>query len=347
VDGQGAKERQRGAARRGPRRGARRAAETGAPGARREGQRPRTSGRTAQRPLGGLVQRRRLVGGVAGGARLRDTFLGRRWWILAASAAVLSALLGAGVRLGAGSLPSVWLQDALSPVERALADATAAAAGAVRDATQLWALRQENARLRAQVAALQRVVLQDAELRTQYANLVQLLHLRTSAESRFHTQGLVAEVIARDPSTWFQSLVVNKGSADGVTAGMIAITPDGLVGRVVPPVGTHSANLMLVTNPEFGVGTMVAGTGAQGAAVGVVGSTELLMTFFSPSARVHPGDEIVTSGIGGEFPRGIPVGSVVSVAAGGLGLVRQAFIRPAVDIGGVGAVLLLPPVGVG
>ncbi len=329
------------------RRAAEELAENGdAPRGRDDRRRRRNAPRT-RRPARDGFRRARPLGGVAGGARVRDTFLGRRWWILAASAAVLSGLLGASVRLGVGTVPSVWLQDAITPAERALSSGSSAVSGLARDVTQLWSLSRQNTALRAEVARLQQVVLRDAELQAENVTLRQMLRLQTSAESRFHTQGLAAEVIARDPSTWFQSLVLDKGSADGVSVGMIAITPSGLVGRVVQPVALHSANLMLVTNPEFGVGTMVSRTGAEGAAVGRLGSADLVMTFFSPNAQVRVGDQVVTSGIGGEFPRGIPVGIVVTVQMGGLGLVRQAIVRPVVDVGGVGAVLLLPAVGGG
>lgn len=278
---------------------------------------------------------------------MRQTFLGQRFWVVAAVAAALSAMMGATVRAGLVTRPAGWLQSGLGPVERAVATGADAAAAAVQDVAQLWHLRQENEALRAQVARLQLEVLQAAQVQAQNQTLRQMLRLQQGGLARFGVRGITAAVVGRDPSTWFDTLVVDKGSREGVRPGMIAVTPDGLAGRVVEPVGLHSATLMLVTDPEFGVGGMVRrpASRAEGVVQGRLGATDLVMTFFSPSADVRAGDTIVTSGIDGTYPEGLPVGTVVAVHRGGL--VLQATVQPVAGLDSVEAVLLLPPEGSG
>lgn len=279
---------------------------------------------------------------------MRDTFLGRRWWVVVASAAVLSGMVGATMRAGAVAVPGGLLQSGLAPIEQVLAAGAGLWSAGIKDIATVRSLERENAVLRAEVARYRILALRDANLATQNENYRQLLNLKQTAEGRYGGgQGTVAEVIGREPGTWFDTAVLDKGRADGVVVGMIALTPGGLVGRVVSPLTAHTANLMLITNPEFGVGTMVARTHSEGTAVGVLGSTTLTMTFFSPQAVAHVGDAVVTSGIGGTYPSGIPVGTVVAMQPSGAGLVQAADVRPAVDISSLGAVLLLPAVGGG
>jgi rod shape-determining protein MreC len=283
----------------------------------------------------------------AGGSHVGETFLGRRWWVPMLVAVLLGGSAGASARLGLLARPAAWLQAALLPAERVLARTVRLATTLAQDLRGLRALEAENARLRAEVATLQTQVLRDAALAAENQNLRQLLQLQQTASARYGQAGVVAEVIGRDPTTWFDTALLDKGSADGVVAGMIALTPAGLVGRVVPPITAHSATLMLVTDPEFGVGVLDARTGAAGAAVGTLGSQDLTMTFFAPDPGVRVGDPVVTSGLDGQLPRGLPVGTVVGVDSGGPGLVQQAQVRPLADVAGVAAVLLLPPGGTG
>lgn len=278
---------------------------------------------------------------------MRDPTPGRRVLALGAVAAVLLALAGATVaapRLLAG--PAGELGAGLAPVEELVTAVGNGVAGVWQNLAGLWSLRAQNARDRAEIAALQRKLLQYNEVLAQNNQLEGLLHLQQSAAGG-GAQGIPAVVIGRSPDAWFDYLTVDQGSADGVQAGMVAVTTQGLVGRVEPGVTRHSARIVLLTDPSFDVGIIVqrASSRQEGYAQGQLGGQALVATFFSPTADVRPGDLLVTSGLGGNFPAGIAVGTVSAVSTGGSGLVRKASVTPAASLQSLEDVLLLPAAG--
>lgn len=262
---------------------------------------------------------------------------------MAVVAGALVALMGVTSRAGAFATPSAVVVEGLAPVEAVATRAVDAVSAVLHGLAGLWALRAQNARLRAENADLRALVLQDAQLRAENATLSALVHL-SRASAAAGRPGIAATVIGRNPDSWFSALVVNKGREAGVVPGMIAVTPDGLVGRVEPGVSATVARVMLVTNPAFGVGILVArqSSRVEGTVSGRLGGQDLRATFFTATASVRPGDELLTDGLGGGVPPGIAVGTVTAVKQGDFGLVRQAVVRPAAHLQSVEDVLLLP-----
>lgn len=275
---------------------------------------------------------------------------GRRLWAVLGVVVVLLALMGATATAGRRlvSLPSAYLNAGLAPLEGVATRAANAVSGLVQGISQLWSLRAQNAAYRAEIASLQAQLLQDGELRAQNAQLSALVHLQQAAAAQ-GLQGIAASVVGRNPDSWFDALVVNKGTSAGVRAGMVAVTPAGLVGRVQPGVTAHSAQVMLLTNPAFGVGIIDQRSTSreEGVAVGRLSSPDLTATFFSATADVRVGDRLVTSGLGGGFPAGLIVGTVSHLVQGQAGLVLQATVAPAAGLHSLEDVLLLPAPGTG
>ena len=283
-------------------------------------------------------------------AATRETLFGRRFWTLAGIALALLVLTGATGRVGLLRLPSAWLNQGVAPVELAVTDGVRLVQNLWANVADLWSLRQQDALLQAQVMQLQAEVSDDSELRAENQNLTGLLHLQQSAAAGGYGQGIAAQVIGRSADGWWDAFVVHKGAAAGVRAGMVAVTPQGdVVGQVEAGVGPTSARVMLITNPDFGVGIEVErpSSRAAGVAVGQIGSQVLTVTFFSSDADVQVGDVLVTSGLNSPgapdgFPPGLTVATVTAVAPGSFGLMRQAVVRPAADLEALDAVLLLP-----
>ena len=171
-------------------------------------------------------------------------------------------------------------------------------------------------------------VAEDAALRS-------LLHLRQDLKA----PTVAAQVVGLSPATWWESLVIDRGSSSGVTAGAPVLAPTGLVGRVLL-VSPRVATVMLLANGESGVGVKDARTGAVGVALGDSVPAKLTVDFFSPTAGVRAGDRLITSGLGGVFPAGLPVARVVSVRQGATGLIEAA-AQPVVDPTAVTDVLVL------
>jgi rod shape-determining protein MreC len=113
-----------------------------------------------------------------------------------------------------------------------------------------------------------------------------------------------------DPSR--QRLVLDAGSRDGVHAGQSVIDAGGLVGQVIA-VGPRSATVLLLTDPDHAVPVMVARTGVRLVAYGRGRSGTLELANIPLSADVKVGDAVITSGIGGRFPAGFPVGTVTAL----------------------------------
>lgn len=143
-------------------------------------------------------------------------------------------------------------------------------------------------------------------------------------------QLLPAMVIARDHSTWWNTIKIDRGSKDGITPDMPVITDHGLVGKttVVTP---DLSIVMLVTDEECNVAAKVEGTSEQGIVSGLRDSiAELQLTFLSKLADLKEGQKVYTAGVhGGIFPSGIEIGSVKSFSARALD--GQALLEPAVD----------------
>ncbi len=142
-----------------------------------------------------------------------------------------------------------------------------------------------------------------------------------------------ARIIARDASTWYSSIVIDRGEAEGVKTDMPVLTEEGLVGKT-SIVSAHAATVILVSDETCKVAVNVENSTEKGITRGERGSTsaipQITLTFITKQANLQPGQKILTSGVGGVFPSGILVGAVKDFKVRELdGL---ATILPAVDL---------------
>jgi rod shape-determining protein MreC len=174
-------------------------------------------------------------------------------------------------------------------------------------------LRRERAELRARQVDAAALARENAQLRKQ---------LKLEARVTLDGMGPVtARVSAISPGVFNQSMVINKGSSDGISAGDPVITGDGLVGKV-EVAASGSATVMLLTDPDFGVSVRVSQTGVPGSAVPAAGAPrELRMKYTTAADLVEEGQTVVTAGTDDKkqnampslFPPDIPVGRVFRV----------------------------------
>lgn len=225
----------------------------------------------------------------------------------------------------------------LLPVQAGMVRIADALGGAWQRFTEIGRLRVENARLRGEVEALNREV---AALREQAAaaqRLERLLELRAQVSYR----GLAARVIGRDPSRWFSTVVIDRGSRDGVRRNAPVVTPDGVVGRVIE-VTPFASRVLLIVDARSAVGVLVQST-RDAAVVEGQGTDRLHLKYLSRAARVEAGDVLVTSGLGGVFPRGLVVGRLISFQREEGALLQEAEVEPAAALGRLEEVLVLLP----
>jgi len=188
----------------------------------------------------------------------------------------------------------------------------------------LAGFRSENERLRKRVQALEveRQKLLEAEATNR--RLKELLDFRSHLPDTVVT----ASIIANSASSWFQSCLLNKGSADGVRKGMAVVTPLGVVGQVVA-VTARTAKVILLTDPNSGIDVLVQRTRSRGI---VSGSLEdgTVLKYVKRSEDIQEGDRLITSGVDGVFPKGLMVGTVIKVRKQHLGLFQFIEVLPAV-----------------
>jgi rod shape-determining protein MreC len=159
---------------------------------------------------------------------------------------------------------------------------------------------------------------------------------------------LTAEVIGRDPSVWFDSSIINRGSLEGVKLNMPVVNDGGLIGRITA-VSPVTAQFDLITRDKSGVGAVVGEIGSSNV-LGVVAGTSkrdlVEMKYVPGSAEVQPGQIVYTTGQDGIYPAGLKIGEIVEVRSGSATIPHQIFIRPSAGINSikeVGVLLYEPP----
>ncbi len=203
----------------------------------------------------------------------------------------------------------------------------------------LQQVRSENERLKLEVARLQVGLQQERAVAEQSRTLQQLLEFRSSVS--LATTG--AAVIAGGASPDFRTMTIDKGTSEGVRPDMAVIAPAGVVGRVIMP-ATRASKVQLLIDRNAAAGALVERSRAQGVVEGS-GADVLHMNYVSGVADVEVGDQVVTSGIDGIYPKGFVIGQIESIERGA-GEFSAIVIRPAVDFASLEAVLIVltPPV---
>lgn len=144
---------------------------------------------------------------------------------------------------------------------------------------------------------------------------------------------VTATVVGRDPGTWTSTIIINRGTADGIAKDMPVVTPQGLVGSVVSVYG-NVAKVNMVLDPRSAVGALVQRPESRVAAIVEGNSATPLtpkMVNIARDADVIKGDKIITSGFGGIYPKGLLIGEVVDLVNEEGGLLKYAVLNPAVD----------------
>jgi rod shape-determining protein MreC len=212
-----------------------------------------------------------------------------------------------------------------------------------RTAFGLWStyqdwknVRAENRRLRDEAQRLRVESLRVSEVDEENRRLRRLLQLKEALP----LETISGEIIGREWGGWVRSLTVNRGRSSRVVRLTAVIGPDGLIGRIVDVRGGSSV-VQVLTDPASTVGAHVVRTRTPGIIEGEPRGTIRFKYMARDGAGMQVGDMVVTSGLGGLFPRGIPIGRIRSIDDRGSALFHYAQIAPAVDFARIDEVLLL------
>jgi rod shape-determining protein MreC len=233
----------------------------------------------------------------------------------------------------------VWAQSLLAPFQRATSSVGGAGSGFFQKLANLRNAAAENVQLK------QTIEQKDMELSQLRAERDENVRLRSLLEFKEKSQYQVvaASVIARDPSLWFDTVMINRGSSSGIELNMPVVTPGGIVGRIIG-VGPWSAQVMLITDERSGAGAVVGQLGQSNALGSVkgLGESDLLEMLHVPGLEeVNPGDYVVTTGQDSIYPPGLNVGEVVEVKKGSATVAHVIHIKPGARLNALGEVAVL------
>lgn len=204
----------------------------------------------------------------------------------------------------------VAASDVMAPVLTALARPAASLAAQVRNLQGLFALYQENARLREDNERLMQWQALARRLATENERLRALSHY----QPRGATFSVTAQVIAVSGGAFARSVLVDAGTRDGVARGQAALTGEGLIGRVAE-VGERTARILLLSDLNARI-PVVVGASGQHAMLAGDNSNQPLLQFLPLNSQIKVGDRVVTGGAQGVFPPDLPLGTVASIEHG-------------------------------
>lgn len=199
----------------------------------------------------------------------------------------------------------------------------------------LTGVQEENRALKLQIRQLIREKADLLNYEGENRRLRNLLNLK--ARHEFPT--LVAQVIGEDASGWYSTIFINRGTEAGVRPDMPVTVAEGIVGRVVNS-SADVSRVLLLTDPNFSADCRVARTRDRGVLTGSL-DRFCVLRYVSLKSEMKQGDQLVTSGLDGIFPRGLPLGRIESIRHGDQGLFLEAKVAPAVDFAGVEEVLVI------
>ncbi|HLJ62333.1 MAG TPA: rod shape-determining protein MreC [bacterium] len=218
------------------------------------------------------------------------------------------------------------VEFALAPAATVLSRIGGAVSGAWSLLNEIGALRTENARLRAEVGQLRE---ENAGLRPAAQENARLGALLGFKEHQPY-QTVATRVIGREPSDWFSTVLVDRGTLTGVRRNDPVVTSDGLVGHVIET-GLTWSRVLLLPDPRSAVGVLVVRSREAGVVEGQ-GYPVLHLKYLARDADVQPGDQIVTSGLGQIYPRSLVVGTVIGVTHAAGDMFQEALVRPSADL---------------
>jgi len=186
-------------------------------------------------------------------------------------------------------------------------------------------LQRRNKELEDQVNALNAEIIRLKEVSKENEALREQLGFAQKSDYKL----LPAEIIGYEPENFFQYLIVNKGAVDGVKQGMFVLSAGYLIGKI-SEVYNRGSKLLLVTNLDSSVGAMIQDSRALGVVKGELGGG-MIMEMIPQNEIVRIGDVVCTSGLGGDYPRGLPIGMVQEIKSKPNDLFQTVSVKSPID----------------
>lgn len=230
--------------------------------------------------------------------------------------------------------------DLVVPLQQGLSHSGDRITNMIETARQLDSLKGENEKLRDLVDQLMIENVRLSEAATENEILREQLNFKRKNPSfDIRSADVIGRVIGRDPSNILQILIIDVGERDGVTPGMPVVTAQGLVGHITEVSG-RSARVLLITDASSSVNALLQRSRATGMAQGQIGGN-LVMRYIAQGEDVQEGDIVLTSGLGGNYPKRLVIGQVTDVRQRDIDLFQEAGVRPTVNFGRLEVVMVI------
>jgi rod shape-determining protein MreC len=271
--------------------------------------------------------------------RIRGLFLFRRYTIFAfIIILLLFTLIVMSLRVkqrkGVDFFDAL-LMESCAPFQKASTFVIKSIRGVFQEYLFLVHLQKENVMLKQKIAELQKETHQMREMAIANERLQKLLQFR----EKISPSTIAAEVIGQDPSSWFKSVTINKGENDGVRKGMAVISSEGVIGQILKTAPDYST-ILLITDYNSAIDSIIQRTRAKAIVEGG-GENRCQLKYLLRTEEVNVGDIVVTSGLSGNFPKGLMVGEVRKVDKKGHGVFQYAELVPSVDLTRLEEVLII------
>jgi rod shape-determining protein MreC len=225
--------------------------------------------------------------------------------------------------------------DAAAPVEDAINVSLKGLHDAWKRYIFLVGMGDENRRLLRENAVLNEQLNHYREGYIEGVRLRKLLDLKESLSSRV----VAARVIDRSRASLFKTILIDKGTADGLRVGLPVVSEQGVVGRIIET-AWHASQILLLIDENSNIDALIQRSRAQGILQGA-GSAGCNLKYISRVEEVQVGDVVLSSGLAGVFPKGLLIGVITGVSRKGEGLFQKIDVAPAVDFGKLEEVLAL------
>lgn len=199
----------------------------------------------------------------------------------------------------------------------------------------LVGLEEENRKLKKEVSSLTSKINASNETCLECNRLRKLLALRES--SSFET--IAAKVVGRERSFAFKTILINRGSSDGLTVGLPVLAFEGVAGRIID-VSWNVSTVLLLVDYNSNIDALVQSVRAQGILQGS-GRGGCILKYVQRSEEIKAGDSVICSGLAGVFPKGLLLGTIVSVDREETSLFQKIQVVPAVDVAKLEEVLVI------
>ena len=215
--------------------------------------------------------------------------------------------------------------EGAGPLQKAVAQISGSVHSVKRKYIDLLTVREEKERLWKELQECRTTAYANRGAVALNARLRKLLDFKKSSNQ----PTITAQIIGKDPSLWFRSVIIDRGGSDGVDKGMPVVTGEGIVGQVYASSSDYSKVLLAIA-PSSAIDVLLQDSRIRGILKGT-GKNMYRLEYILKTAEVFVGDRVVTAGYGGMFPTGLPVGIVSKVTRNRRGMFLEIEVVPAVD----------------